>query len=96
MLSAGVSLVSSHEVRVFNLSQHMHTVQQRHPTSGCASTTRSYSFIAVLPCVLPCVQAIPFLMLEEVRRKDWMESFAHHVVTLGLMYYRCAHFEAIP
>jgi ceramide synthetase len=22
-----------------------------------------------------------------VRRKDWMESFAHHIVTLGLMYY---------
>lgn len=33
------------------------------------------------------LQAIPFLMLEEVRRKDWKESFAHHVVTLGLMYY---------
>lgn len=33
------------------------------------------------------LQAIPFLMLEEVRRKDWMESFAHHIVTLGLMYY---------
>lgn len=29
-------------------------------------------------------------MLEEVRRKDWKESFAHHVVTLGLMYYRWA------
>lgn len=36
------------------------------------------------------LQAIPFLMLEEVRRKDWMESFAHHIVTLGLMYYRYA------
>lgn len=33
------------------------------------------------------IQAIPFLMFVEVRRKDWMESFAHHVVTLGLMYY---------
>lgn len=38
--------------------------------------------------VCVCLQAIPFLMLEEVRRKDWKESFAHHVVTLGLMYYR--------
>lgn len=27
-------------------------------------------------------------MFVEVRRKDWMESFAHHLVTLGLMYYR--------
>lgn len=26
-------------------------------------------------------------MFIEVRRKDWAESFAHHVVTLGLMYY---------
>lgn len=33
------------------------------------------------------IQAIPFLMFVEVRRKDWMESFAHHIVTLGLMYY---------
>lgn len=33
------------------------------------------------------LQAIPFLMFIEVRRKDWAESFAHHIVTLGLMYY---------
>lgn len=33
------------------------------------------------------LQAVPFLMFIEVRRKDWMESFAHHVVTLGLLYY---------
>ncbi|KAF8062789.1 ASC1-like protein [Scenedesmus sp. PABB004] len=33
------------------------------------------------------LQAIPFLMFVEVRRKDWAESFAHHVITLGLMYY---------
>eukprot|EP00879_Flechtneria_rotunda_P008442 GHRR01008843.1.p1 GENE.GHRR01008843.1~~GHRR01008843.1.p1 ORF type:complete len:313 (+),score=32.93 GHRR01008843.1:184-1122(+) len=33
------------------------------------------------------IQAIPFLMFIEVRRKDWMESFSHHIVTLGLMYY---------
>lgn len=33
------------------------------------------------------LQAIPFLLFEEVRRKDWLESLAHHVVTLGLMYY---------
>jgi hypothetical protein len=26
-------------------------------------------------------------MFLEVRRKDWAESFAHHVVTLGLLYY---------
>jgi hypothetical protein len=39
-------------------------------------------------CLCLSLQAIPFLFLEEVRRKDWMESFAHHIVTLGLMYYR--------
>lgn len=33
------------------------------------------------------IQAVPFLFFVEVRRKDWMESFAHHIVTLGLMYY---------
>lgn len=33
------------------------------------------------------LQAVPFLMFVEVRRKDWAESFAHHVVTLGLQYY---------
>lgn len=33
------------------------------------------------------LQAIPFLLFEEVRRKDWMESLLHHFVTLGLMYY---------
>eukprot|EP00878_Enallax_costatus_P020493 GHUV01021669.1.p1 GENE.GHUV01021669.1~~GHUV01021669.1.p1 ORF type:complete len:247 (+),score=26.86 GHUV01021669.1:389-1129(+) len=33
------------------------------------------------------IQAIPFLLFEEVRRKDWLESLVHHVVTLGLMYY---------
>ncbi|GBF89705.1 LAG1 longevity assurance [Raphidocelis subcapitata] len=33
------------------------------------------------------LQAVPFLMFIEVRRKDWAESFAHHIVTLGLMYY---------
>ncbi|KAF6262816.1 TLC domain-containing protein [Scenedesmus sp. NREL 46B-D3] len=33
------------------------------------------------------IQAIPFLFFVEVRRKDWLESFAHHIVTLGLMYY---------
>ena len=32
-------------------------------------------------------QAVPFLMFIEVRRKDWAESFVHHVVTLGLLYY---------
>jgi len=32
-------------------------------------------------------QAIPFLMFIEVRRKDWLESAVHHVVTLGLQYY---------
>ena len=26
-------------------------------------------------------------MFIEVRRKDWAESFAHHLVTLGLQYY---------
>jgi hypothetical protein len=26
-------------------------------------------------------------MFIEVRRKDWAESFTHHVVTLGLLYY---------
>jgi TLC domain len=33
------------------------------------------------------IQAIPFLMFIEVRRKDWAESFTHHVVTLGLLSY---------
>jgi hypothetical protein len=33
------------------------------------------------------MQAIPFLIFVETRRKDWWESFAHHVVTLGLMSY---------
>lgn len=33
------------------------------------------------------LQAIPFLMFIEVRRKDWLESFVHHIVTLGLQYY---------
>eukprot|EP00775_Hariotina_reticulata_P007298 gene7298-7511_t len=33
------------------------------------------------------IQAIPFLIFIEVRRKDWLESFAHHLVTLGVMYY---------
>lgn len=33
------------------------------------------------------LQAIPFLLFEEVRRKDWLESLLHHFVTLGLMYY---------
>lgn len=51
----------------------------------------------VLTCLLclhaSCTpsQAIPFLMFVEVRRKDWLESFAHHIVTLALMYYRCAN-----
>lgn len=26
-------------------------------------------------------------MFIEVRRKDWAESFVHHIVTLGLEYY---------
>jgi ceramide synthetase len=29
-------------------------------------------------------------MFIEVRRKDWAESFAHHLVTLGLLYYSFA------
>jgi ceramide synthetase len=33
------------------------------------------------------IQAIPFLCFIEVRRKDWLESFAHHWITLGLMGY---------
>jgi len=33
------------------------------------------------------IQAVPFLIFIEVRRKDWLESFAHHLVTLWLMYY---------
>jgi ceramide synthetase len=33
------------------------------------------------------IQAIPFLIFVETRRKDWLESMAHHVVTLALMTY---------
>jgi hypothetical protein len=33
------------------------------------------------------IQAIPFLIFVETRRKDWLESMTHHVVTLGLMSY---------
>lgn len=33
------------------------------------------------------IQAVPFLLFEEVRRKDWLESLVHHIVTLVLMYY---------
>jgi ceramide synthetase len=33
------------------------------------------------------IQAIPYLCFVETRRKDWAETFAHHIVTLGLLYY---------
>lgn len=33
------------------------------------------------------IQAVPFLIFIEVRRKDWLESMAHHLVTLFLLYY---------
>lgn len=33
------------------------------------------------------LQAIHFLMFIEVRRKDWLESMIHHVVTLALLAY---------
>ena len=32
-------------------------------------------------------QAIPVLMFWEVRRKDFLETFAHHCVTLTLIAY---------
>jgi ceramide synthetase len=44
------------------------------------------SFVSVL--TLPdygAAAAAAFCL--QVRRKDWLESFAHHIVTLGLMYY---------
>ena len=33
------------------------------------------------------VQAIPALIFWEVRRKDFLEMFAHHIVTLALITY---------
>ena len=33
------------------------------------------------------IQAIPFLLFVEERRRDWWQSMTHHVVTLGLMSY---------
>lgn len=33
------------------------------------------------------LQAIHFLTFHEVRRKDWLESMIHHIVTAGLMAY---------
>lgn len=36
------------------------------------------------------LQSIHFLIFEETRRKDWMESMAHHVVTSGLLLYSYA------
>lgn len=32
-------------------------------------------------------QAVPMLFLWETRRKDWLETFAHHVVTIALIGY---------
>ncbi len=39
----------------------------------------------VLCCAV--LQAIPFLCFTEVRRKDWFESMAHHIITSILIYY---------
>mmetsp|Transcript_10180 Transcript_10180/g.21772 ORF Transcript_10180/g.21772 Transcript_10180/m.21772 type:complete len:314 (-) Transcript_10180:103-1044(-) len=33
------------------------------------------------------LQSIHFLMFHEVRRKDWLESMIHHIVTAGLLCY---------
>jgi hypothetical protein len=33
------------------------------------------------------IQAIHYLIFHEVRRKDWLESLIHHIVTVFLMSY---------
>ena len=33
------------------------------------------------------MQAVPYLIFWEVRRKDFWENFAHHLATIGLIVY---------
>jgi len=41
----------------------------------------------LLPALVHGLQAVPYLFLWEVRRKDFWENFAHHLATIGLIVY---------